>query len=592
MRHGRFFGPVVVSAILSGVSSPPVEAQAPVLSLSKAFLGGPAEPGGAVALRFEIALAEGAGAGATGIAFTDDLSAVLSGLAATGLPAADICGAGSQISGTSLLTFSGGSLPEGGLCSFTVQLAVPAGAAPGTYTNVTSVVNGLVGGSPVQGTAAQADLVLSPLSFAKEFTDDPAVAGATTTLTFRISNNHPVSAATGLTFTDDLDAVLPGLVATGLPLSDVCGAGSQVSGTSIVALTGANLAAGGTCTFAVTISVPAGAAVGEYPNQTSGLTGSIAGSPISIPSAADTLRVVDPLSMSKEFLDDPVAPGSPVSLRFTISNADASRPVTGVDFTDDLGAVLTGLVATGLPVNDVCGAGSALSGTSSISLSGGTLPAGGTCSFTVSLLVPAGAIGGTYPNVTGPVSGTIGGVRTQGDPASDALQVYSVQFTKSFSGVAAPGGTVGLSFTLVNTDAVRSLTGLSFVDDLDAVLPGLTVESLPVGGPCGPASSVSGTSAIALASGSLGPAGSCTFSVTLRLPANVAAGTYVNTTTPLVSGVRPLGPPAVANLVVQARIDQPAAVVPAAGGTGLLLLGLGIALAGVGLIAARGVRPG
>ncbi len=373
MNRRRFAGPAVLTAVLSGILSLPAAAQSPGLSLSKSFLGGTAVAGGTVTLQFELSLAESASGNATGISFTDDLSTAMPGLVATGLPATDVCGAGSQLSGTNLLSFTGGSLAQGGLCFFSVVLTVPAGAVPGTYTNVTSGVDALVDGSPVQVSPALADLLVSPLTFSKSFTDDPAVAGGAVTLSFTISNDTLNLAATGLTFSDDLDAVLLGLAATGLPANDVCGAGSQLSGTGTITMSGGSLPAGTSCTFAVTLAVPTGVATGEYPNFTSALTGTLDGSPVSIPRTTDSLSIIEPLSFSKEFLDDPATPGGQVSLRFTLSNADQARPVTGIAFNDDLATVLTGLSAVGLPAADVCGAGSLLAGTTNLSFTGGTV---------------------------------------------------------------------------------------------------------------------------------------------------------------------------------------------------------------------------
>ena len=48
--------------------------------------------------------------------------------------------------------------------------------------------------------------------------------------------------------------------------------------------------------------------------------------------------------------------------------------------------------------------------------------------------------------------------------------------------------------------------------------------------PCGPGSLLSGTGALALTGGNLGPEESCTFSATLQVPPGAAPGTYVNVT--------------------------------------------------------------
>jgi hypothetical protein len=111
-------------------------------------------------------------------------------------------------------------------------------------------------------------------------------AGFTTVLTFEITNPDPANGLTGLTFTDDLDAVLPGLVAIGTPLADVCGAGSQLAGDSLLTLTGGSLGPGGSCLFAVTVRVPSVSSGGTFENVTSPLDGAVDGAAISGGAAA------------------------------------------------------------------------------------------------------------------------------------------------------------------------------------------------------------------------------------------------------------------------------------------------------------------
>jgi hypothetical protein len=127
------------------------------LVFSKAF-GGPALPGDSATLTFTIENLD-VNSGVTDISFTDDLDAVVPGMIAFGLPAGDVCGAGSLISGTSLLTFSGGSLATAGSCTFTVDVEIPADTTPGTYLNTTSDLFevGLPAAEP-----ATADLEIEP----------------------------------------------------------------------------------------------------------------------------------------------------------------------------------------------------------------------------------------------------------------------------------------------------------------------------------------------------------------------------------------------------------------------------------------------
>jgi hypothetical protein len=468
----------------------------------------------------------------------------------------DVCGAGSQISGTTLLSFTGGTLAPAEACTFSVTLQVPGTASIGSHTNTTSTVSATVGGVTVIENAASDDLVITGLVLTKEFTDDPAFPGGPVTLQFTIDNISPVSDAAAVFFEDNLDSVISGLAATGLPMSDICGIGSSLvglAGNTLLRFSGGNLLAGETCTFSVTLAVPGGAASDTYINTTSLFSATIGGSLVSLPNASDLLVVAaDRLSIAKSFTDDPVPPGGTATLEFTLTNLDPSLSATAITFTDDLDAALTGLAATGLPTNDVCGAGSQISGASLLALNGGVLGAGGSCTFSVTVQVPGAAAASSYTNVTSQVTGTMGGLPVTGDAATDNLSVSSIIFSKVFGGPVPAGGTTTLEFTIENLDASSGVVGIAFSDDLDAVVPGMEAIGLPAADVCGPGSLLTGTSFLALAGGDLGPGGSCTFSVDVQVPPGAPAGTFTNTTSALSQGGIPAAEPATADIVVEA----------------------------------------
>jgi hypothetical protein len=527
--------------------------------LLKEFTDDPAQPGGTVNLEFTLRHDPNAPVDATEIAFTDDLDAVLSGLTATVLPPADICGLGSQIAGTNFLSFTGGSLAPDESCTFNVTLQVPALAPSGPHTNTTSGVTATVAGVPVTEYPATDDLMIAGLEFSKEFTDDPAFPGGTVTLEFTIQNISPVEDATGIQFTDDLDDVIAGLAPTGLPMNDVCGAGSNlVAVGNTLAFSGGNLLAGELCTFSVDLNIPGGAPSDSYPNVTSDLFATMNGGSVFFPPAADVLVVSQGrLAMTKEFTDDPVLPGGTANLEFTITNLDAVNSATAISFTDDLDAALSGLVATGLPLNDVCGAGSQISGTGLLSFTGGVLPAAGSCAFSVSLQVPGAAPVGAHTNVTSQVNGTSGGFPVTGDPASDDLLVVSgssLSIAKSFiDDPILPGDTVNLEFTITNLDGSSGATAISFTDDLGAALSGLVAIGLPANDVCGPGSQISGAGLLSLTGGAVPAGGSCTFSVQLQVPPTSPAGAHTNTTSQVigdVAGFPVTGDPAIDDLLI------------------------------------------
>ena len=533
--------------------------------LLKEFTDDPVDPGGTVTLEFTLTHSEFAPGDATAVAFTDNLDAALSGLAATGLPMSDICGTGSQIDGTSSLSFTGGALAPGASCTFSVTLDVPAAAAPGSYPNTTSNVTATVLGVTTTENGASDNLMISGLTLNKEFIDDPALPGQTVTLRFTLDNAHPTLDATITLFTDNLSATLSGLAATGPASADTCG--GALSGTTNLIYVGGSVLSGTSCIIDVPVLVPAGAADGSYINTTSALSSSFG---VSDP-AVDVL-VVDsmPLAFSKQFTDDPVAPGDSATLEFTVANLSTTSGVTGITFTDDLGAALAGLAAVGLPANDVCGAGSQISGAGVLTLTGANLAAGATCTFSVTVQVPAAAPAGSYTNTTSTVTGTMSGFPVSGDPATDDLSVSLFSFTKVFGAPIPAGQTGTLQFTIENLDASAGIVDIAFTDDLDAVVPGLVAVSTPMAEVCGTGSALTGTSFLTLTGGNLPPGGSCTFTVDVQVPSDAPAGTYTNTTSLISLGGIPSGEPASADIVVEAALlGNP---IPATGTIGTLVL--------------------
>ncbi len=524
--------------------------------LTKEFVGGAVAPGGSVTLRFELSMQEEA-PNATAISFTDDLSAVVAGLTATSVDANSCVGSTVDISTPSLIDVSGASLDAGSTCTIDVVLAVDTGVAPGSYPNTTSTVAATVDGIATASSPATDDLTVTALTFTKEFVDDPVISGGTVTLRFVIANSSPSDAATGISFTDDLAAVLPGtpdLTATLPPTTNTCG--GTMAGPTFLTYSGGSVAAASSCTIDVEILVPAGTADDTYRNTTSSLTADQGGAVVVQPATDDLAVRSELLQLTKEFTDDPVNPGDTVTLEFGLTNLDATRPISAVGFTDDLTATVAGLSLDGIVSND-CGGTVGGAGTGLISVSGAALAAGASCTIVVSLSVPGGAAAGSYTNTTSEVTGTIDGLAVFGTAAGDDLVVTDVDITltKSFDGPTIPGGTATLTFTLTN-DGADEIGDLSFTDDLDAVVSGLVATDTPIAGVCGGRSNISGTSVLTFSGGPLaGSGGTCSFSVEVAVPSTTMPGTYPNTTSALFQLGLPVSEPATADLVVEPAAD-------------------------------------
>lgn len=525
-------------------------------SLLKEFTDDPVQPGGTATLEFTLTHDPFAAGDATAITFTDDLAATLTGLAATGLPMNDICGAGSQISGTTNLSFTGGTLVPGGSCTFSVTLAVPGTATAGDHTNTTSNVTATVLGVTATENAATDDLKIAGLTLTKEFIDDPVVPGGTVTLRFTVENTSPTDDATAIYFQDNLDNTLNNLAAIGLPMNDICGAGSSLTGASggtLLTFQNAALLAGQTCTFDVVLQVPGATASDTYVNATTSFLATVGGSTVFFDNASDALVVDNNLiSLTKEFTDDPVPPGGTATLEFTITNLDALQAASDIAFTDDLDAALSGLASISGLVSNVCGAGSQINGTTDLSFSSGTLGAGAACTFSVTVQVPAGVSLGTLAtNTTSQVTGTVGGLPVSGDPAVDDLRIDFLTLSKVFDGPTVAGGTPILTISITNLDPTNAVANLSLTDDLDAVISGLLATGLPLSDVCGTGSVITGTSLLALTGGNLQPAGSCTIVVPLLVPVAATVGSYLNTTSDLFLAGLPAATPATATLTIE-----------------------------------------
>ncbi len=490
---------------------------------------------------------------------------------------ADVCGTGLSLTGTGtgLVSFSGGSLAPDSSCTIAVTVAVPAAALPGAYTNTTSNVTATIdiadpmSSNPVTGSPASDDLNVSGFDFSKSFTDDPLIPGGVVDLAFTLENTSATADATAITFTDDLGSVLAGLQPSGALPATPCGAGSTLNfAADTLTLAGGNLLAGTSCVFTVTLDVPAMTATGVYLNTSSALSAQFDGSPIVVPRASDNLEVnKDLLSLGKSFTDDPAGPGDTVTLEFTISNLDAGNAASGIQFDDDLDATLSGLAVSGALPTNPCGAGSTLSTMMPgiLELRNGTLAAGGGCTFSVTLAVPGSAVlGSVHTNTSTDVDGLINGLAVRGGAASDDLNIKGVTLSKSFDGPAQASGTALLSFVLQNLSTTDTAIGMSFSDDLDAVIPGLVANGLPQNDVCGAGSVLAGSALLTLNGASLAPEASCTIDVTLQVPAGAAAGTYLNTSSALNANGLPISPPTSASLTIVAPPTFTKAFVPAA----------------------------
>ena len=479
---------------------------------------------------------------------------MLAGTVASGLPASDICGSGSSLSGSSSIVLSGASLAAGASCSFTVTVQIPASATPGSYTNSTTELtdNGLHRAAPASAVLT----VEPPPLFDKAFTPGTVGAGVPSTLTFTIDNSASAVQATALAFTDNLPAGM--IVASPSNASTTCSGGTLTAspGSGSVSLNGASAAAGASCNVQIDVVTNA---TGAFVNTSGDLTSSLGNSG----AASDTLTVVPAPAFSKAFNPATILAGSTSTLSFTIDNSASPQAATGLSFSDVFPTGMT--VASPANASSTCGGTlTATAGSGSVSLAGGNVAAGTSCSLQVDVTASAA---GSYANVSGDLTSSLGNSGT----ASATLGVYPPPlFSKSFAPASMPsGGTSTLSFSIDNSASPQPATGLDFSDAFPA---GLTVaDTANASNSCGGTfTAAAGSGAVSLSGGSVAADATCSLQVDVTA---TAVQSYPNVSGALTSSLGNSGT-ASATLVVGPPPLAPSHKVPTLDTRLLVLLAL------------------
>jgi uncharacterized repeat protein (TIGR01451 family)/fimbrial isopeptide formation D2 family protein len=440
-----------------------------------------------------------------GVAFSDTLPAGLVVATPNGLTGS--CGGGTitATQAMNVISLAGATLAASSSCTFSVNVT---GTAGGLQNNTTGNVTSTQGGTG--GTASASLKVEAPPTISKSFSPPAIALGATTTLTFTITNPAAnVDPLTGVSFTDTLPTGLtvPNVSAT------VCGGTVTLTAPTGIAMSGATINANNQCQFSVTVT---GAASGQYTNTTGNVTSTNGGTGNA---ASANLTVATPPTITKLFGAAAIPLNGTTSLTFNISNPNTNVTLTGLAFTDSLPS---GLVVAGTPnlTNTCGGTATAVGGSGSVSLSGGTLASSTSCSVTLSIQGVTAGIKNNSVQITSIDGGA-------GNTSNASITVVAPPaMVKAFGAASIPlNGTTSLSFTLQNNNATTSLTGIAFSDTLPAGLVIATPNGLT--GSCGgTVTAGSGTGSISLSGGSLSPTTQCLVSVNV---AGVSAGTKNNT---------------------------------------------------------------
>lgn len=376
--------------------------------------------------------------------------------------------------GSSSLVLTGGTIPAGGSCSISVRV----------YANNTgNFVNAIAAGdvTTAEGVsntvAASASFSAGRIGITKSFSPASIGTGDTSTLTLVLTNPTGTTRA-NVGVVDNYPAGLVNAASPGA--SSVCTSGTNgtvtatAGGTSLT-LTGATLSSGGgTCTITVSVT---SASAGSYTNTTNAVT---AGGGSGGATASDVLTVLDHPAVAKAFSPSSISTGGTSTLTITLSNSNASTNISGVAFTDTYPANLVNAATPS--ASTTCGGSlTAAGGGNSIALSGGSIPAGGSCTVTVNV---TSSTAGSYTNTlaAGSVTSSNAGSNTSAGSGGLTVMAYpSLVFLKTVAVYSdpvngtsnpknIPGAEVNYTLRVTNTGAgsVDSSPPLTIIDPVPA----------------------------------------------------------------------------------------------------------------------------
>jgi uncharacterized repeat protein (TIGR01451 family) len=432
-----------------------------------------------------------------------------------------------HVSGMTVLGTTGGVASQ---CVQYVLVTTTSTAAPGVVSNTISAGALTIGGySNTTGTTGTTTDTPPPgPTITKAFATPSILVNGTSVLTITIANTAVGAAPlTAMALTDTLPTNVA--IAATPNASTTCpsGAVTAVAASGSVAITGATLAAGASCTITVSVT---SATPGNYTNTipASALT-TTQGATNAAPATATLAVTAPPVTVSKVFTPSTITIGGVSVLTVSIANtATGSLPLTGLALTDTLPANVT--IAATPAASTTCGAGTvaATAGGSSVALSAGTLASGATCTITVSV---TSNVAGPYTNTIPASAVTSNEGASNTAPATAVLTVNNappVVVTKAFSPASIiSGGTSTLTVTIANTNASAvALTALALTDTLPT---GVTVAATPAAAttcPSGTAAATAGGTTLALTGGTLAAGASCTMSVSVT---SSVPNAYLNT---------------------------------------------------------------
>lgn len=401
------------------------------------------------------------------------------------------------------------------------------------------VCGGLIFSMLSTGQIVKAQGFSFPAQMNKSFTPLHIEPGGISRLQVTVFNPNAFD-LTNASWTDNLVSIQPGIrIANPANVSNTCGGTvTAVPGGTVLSLNGGTVpkqvgATPGACTVGVDVtSSTSGNQINTIPAGTLSSTGGN-GTVTNTTPASATLHVGEIMapSISKSFSPNTMLVGQTSQLTIRIRNNDPDVTLTQASLTDSLpaGVVLANPVSSSLSGCGDSAEVAAISGGSSVILSGAVIQPNSTCSIRVNV---TSTTSGIYNNtIPAEALRNQQGI-TNSSPASATLNVQDIGLSKAFSPpVFQAGGTTTLTITLRNPTS-SSYTGVQLSDTLPGnvltVVPGSATTT------CGGTVTITPPRTVSLAGGRVPPGtssapGTCTISFQVTTPADASGGSFTNT---------------------------------------------------------------
>lgn len=396
------------------------------------------------------------------------------------------------VQGATSLTMVGATAAASGSCSIKVPvrvISVGTATANTTYTN-NIASNTVLNPNSYANLAKTAVLTVYPnMSVTK--TSSPTTVAPAVPVTYTIViNNYSSADLTGVTLTDNLptSTIISGyqmvlanpvnIIASGA-CSTATGdwASGTVAGSNQFKVTGFTISQGGICTIKFNAIAPQNTpATAKFTNSLP-INAICSTNPVACNSLVNSPVVtVNPggAAITKTFTPTAIVAGSPSDLAVKITN-NTGAAISNVSLTDDfaLDASPSGLVLTTPPilVSNTCGGSvTQVAGASSVTLSGGSIPASpGNCTFSVKVTSNTANVYNNTIHIAALT--TAEGVTNAAVSTTATLNVSAspLSVTKAFANTTGVNMGVSdmLTITLANSSGL-AITGVTASDTLPA----------------------------------------------------------------------------------------------------------------------------